>query len=103
MIDAQIDNCHALIHVVSGSLDVTYEIRAEELWARPRRSSYYTRTGKNGYVFDLVGSTRDPLKGQAPYIFAGLNFESVLLRAMSKARHLERLWRNTRSRQTAGV
>lgn len=103
MIDAQIDGDHALIHVTSGSLDVTYEIRYSELSSRQTSSPglRYTRTGKFGYVFDLVGATREPVQGQAPYIFGCMDFDRTVLRALSKARHLERVWRNTKVKASA--
>lgn len=103
MIDAQITDDHATVRIVSGALDVTYEVRSTELWSWRRRynGGYYSRTGKQGYALDLVGVTRDPNKGQAPYIFGSLDFERAVSRALSKARHLERVWRNTRSKSLA--
>lgn len=101
MIDADIRENSATIRVVSGALDVTYEIRPSELWSR-RRTYYdrdrYTRTGKDGFVFDLAGSVRESREGQPPYIWGCMDFERAVLRAMAKARHLERAWRNTKLR-----
>lgn len=103
MIDAIIEARHAVIHVVSGALDVTYEVRESELYANRRsyyKGSHYVRSGNTGYVFDLVGATRDPNNNQRPYIFGGLDFDAVVRRALSKARHLERVWRNTSNRRS---
>jgi hypothetical protein len=91
MIDATIDANRAVIHVVSGSLDVTYEVRPDTL-CNPRGF----RTGE-GYVLDIVGIDRS--KFGHPYILGSVNFEYVVRRGLSKARHLERVWRATTNRK----
>lgn len=103
MIDADIREDSATIHVISGALDVTYEVRPSDLYRR-NRSYYgatYVRTGNKGYVFDLVGAERRSIDLQAPYIFGCLDFEAAVRRALSKARHLERVWRATSNSRNA--
>ena len=99
MIAATIEADRASIRVVSGALDVTYEVRPADLFRRSSSysSASYVRTGKTGYVFDLVGAVRKPTV-QAPYIWGCVDFETAVRRALSKAHRLERVWRKTTPR-----
>lgn len=89
MIDAVIEEETAVVRVVSGALDVTYEVKPGPV--------YYPSGNHagDGWVLDLRGMVRDG-RGQAPYIFGARDFEQVVKRALSKARRLERAWRSTR-------
>jgi len=86
MINVDIGESHALIHVVSGALDVTYEVKPGVVYSRAGIAS-------NGFVFDLVGIDREQFS--APYVFGGHDFDALVIRGMRKARHLERAWRKT--------
>lgn len=93
MIAVSIEEDRAEIHVVSGSLDVTYEVKPGILYS-PKG-----QIASNGFVLDLAGVQRS--RNSKPYIFGSTNFDRVVLRAMSKARHLERAWRATANRRSA--
>lgn len=82
MIDASFTEPTATIRVVSGKLDVTYEISPCRL---PKGE---------GFKLDLAGMERRD-RGQAPFILAAKDYETVARRALWKARRLERAWRNT--------
>ena len=93
MIEISIDERTATIHVESGLLDVTYEVKP---------GTYPSSSGKtmiDGFVFDLRGMDRT--KQQGAYIFAGEDFERVVARALRKARHLERVWAKTLPREAS--
>lgn len=94
MISVDISDGRALIHVVSGALDVTYEVKPGVVYSRAGIAS-------NGFVLDLVGIDRDQFR--APYVFGAHDFETVVCRAMSKARHLERAWRKTSPREVTAA